>query len=55
MNKMTQQDLAELTGMTKQTISRYANNSHIMSYPAAVNIAKILNCQMEDLYEIITE
>ncbi|MGG4155806.1 helix-turn-helix domain-containing protein [Peribacillus muralis] len=52
---MTQQELAEQTGMTKQTISRYANNSHVMSYQAALNIAKKLNCQMEDLYEIFTE
>ena len=52
VNKMTQQELAERTGMTKQTISRYTNNSHVMSYQAALIIAKILNCQMEDLYEI---
>lgn len=51
-NRMSQQELAEHSGLTKQTISRYINNAHIMSYETALNIAKILDCQMEDLYEI---
>lgn len=49
---MTQQELAERTGMTKQTISRYVNNAHIMSFEAALNISKVLDCTMEELYEI---
>jgi DNA-binding XRE family transcriptional regulator len=49
---MTQQELAEHIGLSKQTVSRYVNNSHVMSYQTALNIARVLKCQMEDLYEI---
>ncbi|NRD80341.1 helix-turn-helix transcriptional regulator [Bacillus sp. BRMEA1] len=51
--RMSQQELADRVGKTKQTISRYVKNQSIMSYEAAVNIAAELNCEMEDLYEII--
>ncbi|MES1038992.1 helix-turn-helix transcriptional regulator [Peribacillus simplex] len=51
-NRMTQQELAEHIGLSKQTVSRYVNNSHVMSYQTALNIARVLKCQMEDLYEI---
>lgn len=52
-NKLTQQELAERVNKTKQTISRYINNQQIMSYETAVNIAAVLHCEMEELYEII--
>lgn len=51
--RWSQQDLADRVGKTKQTISRYINNQSIMSYETAVNIASALDCDMEDLYEII--
>ncbi len=49
---MTQQELADRIGVTKQTISKYVHNSQVMSYQTALNISKVLDCQMEDLYEI---
>jgi len=49
---MTQQELAERTGYSKQSISRYVKNMHVMSYETALNISKVLDCNMEDLYEI---
>lgn len=52
-NRMSQQELAERINKSKQIISRYVNNQTVMSYETALNIAKILNCEMEDLYEII--
>ncbi len=52
INGMTQQDLANRIGKTKQSISLYANNAQIMSYETALNVSKALNCAMEDLYEI---
>jgi transcriptional regulator with XRE-family HTH domain len=51
--KMSQQELANRVNKTKQTISRYVNNQIIMSYETAVNIAAALDCEMEELYEII--
>ena len=50
--RMTQQELAERTGYSKQSISRYVKNMHVMSYETALNISKVLDCNMEDLYEI---
>ncbi len=50
--RMSQQELAEITGLTKQSISRYTKDAHIMSYENALNISKALGCQMEDLYQI---
>lgn len=51
--RWTQQDLADKVGKTKQTISRYINNQSVMSYETAVNVSNALDCDMEDLYEII--
>jgi transcriptional regulator with XRE-family HTH domain len=50
---MSQKELAEKLNKSKQIISRYVNNQTVMSYETALNIAKILDCEMEDLYEII--
>lgn len=50
--KMSQQELADKINKTKQTVSRYVNNQTVMSYETALNIAKEMNCDMEDLYEI---
>lgn len=49
--RISQQELADLVGVTKQTISRYVNNAQIMSYETAFNIANVLDCEMEELYE----
>jgi DNA-binding XRE family transcriptional regulator len=48
---MTQQELADKTGIPKQQINRYVLNKTMMSYPTARIIASVLNCAMEDLYE----
>lgn len=48
---MSQQELADRVGKTKQTISRYVKNQTVMSYETALNIAAALDCAMEDLYE----
>jgi DNA-binding XRE family transcriptional regulator len=51
--KMSQQELADRVDKTKQTISRYVNNQSVMSYETALNVARVLECDMEDLYEIL--
>jgi transcriptional regulator with XRE-family HTH domain len=50
---MSQKELAEKLNKSKQIISRYVNNQTVMSYETALNIAKILDCEMEDLYVIV--
>lgn len=48
---MTQLELANKLGVTKQQINKYVHNTQKMSLEVAGNIAFILNCHAEDLYE----
>ncbi|MBB6452021.1 transcriptional regulator with XRE-family HTH domain [Salirhabdus euzebyi] len=50
---MTQVDLAARLGVTFQQVNKYANNRQLMSIKVAKNIAAILNCHIDDLYEWI--
>jgi DNA-binding XRE family transcriptional regulator len=53
--RMTQQELADRLGVTRQQINHYINPNvdkrRIMTLRIAINIASILNCHIEDLYE----
>jgi transcriptional regulator with XRE-family HTH domain len=51
--KMTQQQLAERVGMSKQQINNYISGRTNMSLANAMAIAKALGCHVEDLYELI--
>lgn len=51
--RMTQQELADRLGVTRQQINSYAMNRRIMSLGTARNIAHILGCDMIDLYDWI--
>jgi transcriptional regulator with XRE-family HTH domain len=48
---LTQEQLAEITGIPKSQISEYANFRHTMSLKTAKTIAHVLNCNIDDLYE----
>ncbi|RDW17597.1 XRE family transcriptional regulator [Oceanobacillus arenosus] len=48
---MTQLQLANKLGVTEQQINKYVNNRQGMSLQVAKNIAVILNCHTDDLYE----
>lgn len=48
---MTQLELAELMYVSEQQINKYVNDRQGMTYQVAGNIASVLNCRMEDLYE----
>jgi DNA-binding XRE family transcriptional regulator len=50
-NDMTQQELAEKMGITVQQINKYVLDKQIMSLKVAKNIAAILRCRIDDLYE----
>lgn len=50
---MTQQELADRIGVTRQQINSYSRNRRMMTVPIAKNIAKILRCEIDDLYEWI--
>lgn len=46
---MSQQELADVTGISKSTISRYINKQCMPSVAALVNIAYALNCEIDDI------
>lgn len=50
---MTQQELANKMGVTKQQINKYVLDKQRMSIETAGNIAAILYCHIGDLYEWI--
>ncbi|WP_200416316.1 helix-turn-helix transcriptional regulator [Virgibacillus salexigens] len=51
--KMNQEELSVKLGVTSQQVNKYVRNRQKMSLQVAKNIASILDCQMEDLYEWI--
>ncbi|HEX5519563.1 MAG TPA: helix-turn-helix transcriptional regulator [Candidatus Nitrosocosmicus sp.] len=50
---MMQSELADKLGVPKQQIQNYINGNRIIYLPIAKNIAAILNCTIDDLYEWI--
>ncbi|MEN2765727.1 helix-turn-helix transcriptional regulator [Ornithinibacillus xuwenensis] len=48
---MSQQELSEKLGVTKQQINSYVLNKRMMSLRIAKNISSIINCNIEELYE----
>lgn len=48
---MTQFQLANRLGVSEQQINKYVNDRQKMSLQVAKNIAVILNCHIDDLYE----
>lgn len=47
----TQKELAEDTGLSESTISRYMNGLSIPKATALINIATALNCTLEELID----
>ncbi len=50
---MTQTELALRLDITPQQISKYVRNRQRMSIEVAANVAKVLGCDIEHLYEWI--
>ncbi|MYL41785.1 helix-turn-helix transcriptional regulator [Virgibacillus salexigens] len=51
--QMNQEELSAKLGVTSQQVNKYVRNRQKMSLQVAKNIASILDCQIEDLYEWI--
>ena len=49
--KMTQAELAEITGLSKGTISKYLNKQQIPTVKAVLKIAYALECEVSDLID----
>lgn len=48
--RMTQENLAKLLGVTRQTIISIEQGKYIASLPLALKIAKIFNVKVEDIF-----
>ena len=51
--RMTQNDLAIELGVSRQRVNALVHNRAVMSFETALNISKILHCDMEELYELV--
>lgn len=49
--RMSLNDLASVTGISKNQLSAYKNNRQLMSLPTARLIASKLKCHIDDLYK----
>lgn len=47
--KLTQRDLADMTGLSEGTISNYINKRQMPGIKAIINIADALGCGVDDL------
>lgn len=50
---MKQDDLAKLVGVRRETIGNLENGRYNPSLKLAMNIAKVFNCSVEDLFKLI--
>ena len=48
---MTIEQMAEQLGVSKMTISRWCTNTTQPSAPQLIEISRILQCDLKDLYE----
>ncbi|MDU7890384.1 MAG: helix-turn-helix transcriptional regulator [Finegoldia magna] len=49
-NKITQEELANEVGVTRQTITSIENGKYIASLPLAFKIAKFFGMKIEDVF-----
>lgn len=52
-NDLRQEDLAKLVGVRRETIGNLEIGKYNPSLKLAMDIAKIFNCTVEDLFEFI--
>lgn len=50
-SKFTQKDLAEMTGLSESTISKYLNRQQMPGVKAIINISAALDCTADDLID----
>lgn len=53
--KLSQGDLAEIVGVTRQTITSIETGKYIASLPLAYKIAKYFDLKIEDVFELEEE
>lgn len=51
-HKITQEDLAKMVNVTRQTIISIEQGKYIASLPLALKIAKAFNARVEDIFKL---
>ena len=51
-NKLSQSELANKVGVTRQTITSIETEKYVASLPSAYKIAKYFNLKIEDVFEL---
>lgn len=51
-NKLSQAELADIVGVTRQTITSIETEKYIASLPLAYKIAKYFNLKIEEVFEL---
>ena len=51
-NKLSQAELADIVGVTSQTITSIETEKYIASLPLAYKIAKYFNLKIEDVFDL---
>ena len=52
---MTQQDLAKLSGVSRQSIISIEQGRYIPSLPLALKLAQIFECATDDLFQLMED
>lgn len=50
--KMSQQELAQLVGVRRETIVHLENNRYNPSLEMALKIVQVFNCHVEDIFQL---
>lgn len=50
--RIKQRELAEAIGATEVSVSRWVNGDRIPKATTCIQIAKVLDCKVEDLYTV---
>ncbi|MBN2104815.1 helix-turn-helix transcriptional regulator [bacterium] len=51
-NELTQESLAKLAGVSRQSINSIERNRYVPSLPLALTFSLIFQCQTDDLFKI---
>jgi putative transcriptional regulator len=54
-NKISQDDLAKMVGVSRQTINAIENNKYYPSLELGLKLSKILNCSVNELFSLDDE
>jgi len=53
--RMTQQDLAKLAGVSRQSINSIEQGRYMPSLPLALKLARVFECATDDLFQLVED